>query len=107
MGKSILIALSNPVSQDREGEYNEWYNEVHAKEVTQLEGFRNITRYRAVASAVPPNQQPAYRYLALYELDDAEKALKSLANADFAMTDAVDLSGASGIVFQKIFTTKE
>lgn len=49
MAKGILLALSNPVSPDREDEFNRWYNEVHGAEVTGLAGFQSMTRYRIKA----------------------------------------------------------
>ena len=108
MGKPIMIALSNPVSPERDEEFNNWYNNVHGPEVGNLAGFENMTRYRAAVQVVPPGVEPSYRYLALYELSDVDTAVRSLAEgADkFDMSDAVDLAGATGIAFEQIFTTK-
>ena len=109
MSDKILISLSNPISPDRDAEFNEWFNNVHGAEVTSLKGFRNMTRYRAVAQVVPPAEQPSYRYLAFYELDDVADAVESLTEGakNFDMTDALDFSSATGIAFEKIFTTKK
>jgi hypothetical protein len=109
LAQGILIALTNPVSPEREDEFNDWYNNVHGGEVTILKGFAAMTRYRATAQAVPPADTPRFNYLAVYELDDVEQALRSLAeDADkFQMSDAVDLNNALGIGYQKIFSTKD
>ena len=109
MAKGVLIALSNPVSADREDEYNHWYNVVHGSEVTSLKGFAAMTRYKANAQAVPPSETPTFHYLALYDLDDVDQALRSLAEgADkFQMSDSVDLQNALGIGFEKIFSTRD
>lgn len=109
MAKGILIALTNPVSTDREDEMNEWYNVVHGNEVTSLKGFAGMTRYRAAAQPVPPSEPPMFRYLALYDLDDVDQALKSLQEGAeaFSMSDSVDLEGAQGIAFVKIFSTHD
>lgn len=109
MPAGILIALTNPVSPEREDEFNHWYNVVHGSEVTSLKGFAAMTRYRASAQAVPPSDTPTFRYLALYDLDDVDQALKSLAEGaeSFNMTDAVDLQNALGIGFEKIFSTRD
>lgn len=109
MSKGILVAMTNPVSPEREDEFNHWYNDVHGSEVLGLAGFASLTRYRAHAQAVPPGAEPKFRYLALYEVDDVDQALQSLAEgADkFSMSDSVDLSNALGITFVKVFSTKD
>lgn len=109
MTKGIMVALSNPKPGADEAEFNRWYNEVHGVEVNNMKGFTSMTRYKAVAQAVPPGADPVFKYLAFYELDDIEQALKSLAEGakDFDMSDTVDLGGAMGIAFAKIFSTKD
>lgn len=108
MANHLMVALSNPMSADQEDEFNRWYNEIHGPEVASIEGFRNMTRYRAVAQAVPPSDTPKYRYLCIYELDDIDQALTALAVAasNFEIPPAVDLSTALGIAFTEVFTTK-
>jgi hypothetical protein len=108
MTKGVLVALTNPVSIDREDEFNHWYNIIHGSEVTTLKGFAAMTRYKAKAQAVPPAESPTFRYLALYDLDDVDQALRSLAEgADkFQMSDSVDLENALGIGFEQIFSTR-
>lgn len=109
MAKGILLALSNPVSPDREDEFNRWYNDVHGAEVIHLAGFSSMTRYKLKVQVVPPSDQPKFSYLAYYELDDIDKAVKSLAEgaSKFSMSDSVDLGGALGMAFEKIFSTKD
>ena len=107
MTKAILISLTNPVSKERDAEFNDWFDNVHGVEVTKLDGFEHMTRYRAASQVVPPGE-PTHRYLAVYELSDVETAMKSLAEGReaFNMSDSVDLGGASGVFFEQIFTTK-
>ncbi len=109
MAKGIMLALSNPLSKDREDEFNHWYNEIHGKQVTSLKGFASLTRYKLSAQLLPPTNDPKFRYLAFYELDDVDEAFKSLAegSSKFAMSDSVDLAGALGMVFEKIYSTKD
>jgi len=110
MSKGILIALSNPVSPESEDEFNRWYSEVHGREVLELPGFASLTRYRAQAQVVPPSDaELKFRYLALYELDDVDQAVKSLAEgaSKFTMSDTVDLANAQGFTFVKISSTKD
>ncbi len=105
MAKGIMIALTNTTTAQRDEEFNTWYNETHAREVTSLPGVASITRYRAHHQIQPPGEEPAYRYLAIYELDDVDLALRSLAEgADkFDMSDALDFNRSLGIAFTKIF----
>jgi hypothetical protein len=107
MAKSILISFTNTTSDERDAELNEWYDNVHSAEMTALDGIRNITRYRAVTQVIPPGTKPAYRYIAVYELDDMDRALQSLAkhSSSFSMSDAVDFGHASAVAFEQIFTT--
>lgn len=109
MAKGVLIALTNPVSAEREDEYNHWYNVVHGSEVESLKGFAAMTRYKATAQPVPPADTPAFRYLAVYALDDVDQAMRSLAEGKetFRMSDSVDLGNALGIGFEQIFSTRD
>jgi hypothetical protein len=109
MTKGILIALTNPVSPEREAEFNHWYNIIHGSEVGQLRGFAAMTRYKAEVQAVPPSENPTFGYLAIYDLDDIEEAMRSLAAGTdrFQMSDSVDLAHVLGIGFKKIFSTRD
>jgi hypothetical protein len=108
MAKGIMIALTNPTSLERDDEFNRWYNEVHSKEVTSLPGIASIVRYRA-HHQILPDGEPKFRYLAIYELDDVDLALRSLAEgADkFDMSDSLDFANGLGIAFTKIYPTKD
>jgi hypothetical protein len=82
MPKGIFLALANPVSDDVEGDFNQWYDASHAREVLALPGVRSCTRYRLAGTQVMPGDDAmGYRYLALYEVevdnwDDLSKALQ-------------------------------
>jgi hypothetical protein len=107
VAKGILVALSNPVSAAREDEFNRWYNEVHGSEVTGLPGFASMTRYKVKAQVVPPTDPPRFSYLAFYELDDIDLAVRALAGGKLTMSDSVDLGGALGMAFEKVYSTKD
>ena len=71
MPKSLLVVFTNPVSQEQEIEYNNWYTEKHIVDIAKLEGCISATRYKLEKSVgllegVNPN---ANAYLALYELE--------------------------------------
>jgi hypothetical protein len=106
MAKAIILSLSNPVSKEREAEYNDWFEKIHAVEVTALEGVRNIRRFRAAIPIVPPDAEPAYLYAAIYELDDAQTASTSLTKAAPTMTwtDAIDQPSVISLIYEEIFS---
>lgn len=95
MPSKYLLGLTNPVSPEREAEYNDWYTNTHLPEVTALPGFKGARRFRATASQPAPGAVPQYSYLALYELDDVDEALDALATASHLVLStsvAVDMS---------------
>ncbi len=47
MAKHILVVMSNPVSPDREAEYNDWYTSRHIPDIVSLPGYAAATRYVA------------------------------------------------------------
>lgn len=70
MAKGILLALSNPVHDDVDGEFNQWYDDVHSKEVLALPGVRSCRRFRLAPTQVMPGEDATgRRYLALYEVE--------------------------------------
>ena len=70
MPTGVFLALSNPVSGAVEAEFNDWYDNVHSKEVLALDGVRSCRRFRlAAAQVMPGDDVTAHRYLALYEVD--------------------------------------
>ena len=81
MAKALLVVLSNPVSADREDEYNKWYDAVHLPEVLTVPGIVAGSRYRAGATQIVPlvGELAKYKYLAIYELDrDPTEVIKGL-----------------------------
>gem|GEM_PF-2167276 len=109
MRKALLLALSNPVSEDREEEFNTWYNTVHAAQLLTLPGFRKVSRYRASTQLLPGAEKPTYTYLAVYEVDDSVAAVKTVLENDsqFQMSDAMDFGGALGIAFDEIYCSDD
>jgi hypothetical protein len=87
MARGKLVVFTNPVSEEREAEFNDWYNDIHAGDIVSLPGFASITRLRvgpAVRESFP------HRYLALYECHDIELARASLE----AARESLNISGA-------------
>lgn len=85
-----LIVLSNPVSTDREDEYNQWYEHTHLDEVLQVPGIVSAQRFTITA----PRGEPEWRYAAAYDLD-ADDAMQVIADLTAAvkvmnMSDSID-----------------
>jgi hypothetical protein len=97
MAKATLVVLTNPVSPEVEDEYNDWYNNVHLKDVVAVEGFVGAQRFKIVETeAMAEAPKPAQRYLALYELDtdDIEGAAKRLTDVAMAGDGRMEISPA-------------
>jgi hypothetical protein len=70
MPKGIFIALSNPVNDEVEDEYNKWYDDVHAKQLLAIPGVKSARRFKLADTQVMPGDDAVgRRYLALYEVE--------------------------------------
>ena len=81
MHKSVLLVYTD-VDAEHEEAFNRWYDETHVPDILAVEGFRAARRYK-LSGPPPRNQEPASRYLAIYELDtdDTRAAMKRLSEA--------------------------
>jgi hypothetical protein len=70
MPKGVFLALTNPTTDDVHDEFNQWYSDVHVKEVLALPGVNSCRRFKLASSQIMPGDDAAGRqYLALYEID--------------------------------------
>jgi hypothetical protein len=67
MPKAVMIVWSNPGEGADEGEYNSWYDSVHAKDVLKIPGFLSCTRFKLSEAQFGPIDAPG-NYLAVYEV---------------------------------------
>ena len=101
MPRFVFVVQTDPVD-GRDREYNQWYDEIHLKDVCAFPGFVGARRFRLVEG------EAKTRYLAIYELetDDPQRdiaALTAAAGTDrMRMSDALDLSKASTALFEQI-----
>lgn len=109
MPKGVLLVLTNPVSEDREDDFNDWYTNTHVPDVLEVDGFVAASRYRiADPQLMPTDDPPAFRYLAVYEVDHADLsvALQSLAAAagggEMEISDALDVSSPSAVLYEQV-----
>ena len=101
MGRFIFVVQTDPV-EGRDRDYNQWYDEIHLKDVCAFPGFVAAKRFRLI------DGDAKAKYLAIYELDtdDPQRdiaALTAAAGTDrMRMTDALDLAKASTALFEQI-----
>ena len=106
--KYTFLAFTNP-APGKEDEYNAWYEEHHLKDVINCPGFVSARRFRLATTQFQFNTvTPAYRYLALYEIetDDIEGSLQEIVNragtADMVMVDAIDMGTLSAPLYEEV-----
>jgi len=100
VSKQVFLVYTNPMSDEQDAEFNDWYTNTHLAEIVAIPGFASATRYRVTG----PNAAGAtHRYLAIYELEEGvtpEQAGANLAEAVQAgrvhMTDAIKMEDPAG-----------
>jgi heme-degrading monooxygenase HmoA len=65
---AVYVVLTNPISQDRREEYEQYYQDVHAPEVCQSPGFTSFRRFRLTNAQDPVGPVADRQYLTIYEL---------------------------------------
>ncbi|WP_298176953.1 DUF4286 family protein [Saccharomonospora sp.] len=77
----LFLVQSDPLP-GREDEYNDWYTNQHLHDVVAVPGFVSAQRFRLADYQREGNPEPAYRYIALYEIEGPlEEALSALDEA--------------------------
>lgn len=93
MAKCKLIALTTPVA-GKEGQYHDWYQNVHLPEILSLPGGVSAQRFKLVAKMIGADEN---QYLAIYdfECDDPGVTLGAMGEAagsgKLTQTDASDM----------------
>jgi hypothetical protein len=77
MPKYKLVVMTKPV-EGREQDYNDWYQNLHLRDLLAIDGFKSAQRFR-LKQAVVPNPPPL-PYLAVYEIEtnDIDATIKEL-----------------------------
>ncbi|TQM11212.1 DUF4286 family protein [Pseudonocardia kunmingensis] len=76
MAESLLLAWASPASQESLAEFDTWYDEVHIPELrAAIPSISRVQRFQLV----DPANGPTGRYLAVYEMDDADVAAAAAA----------------------------
>ncbi len=101
MATHKLMVLSNPTAGNEDA-YNEWYNDVHLKEVCAVPGVVAAQRFKLGATA----PGAAWSYVAFYELegDDPMAVLAEVGKASpgFDMSAAYDASTQAVFVLSSV-----
>ena len=97
MIEALLVVLTNPV-EGREDDFNDWYTNIHTRDALRFRG--SIAQQRFVLAPEQVQDFPGGRfhikYLALYEVFDAERFVQE--HVDNALTtrmvaeDSIDIS---------------
>lgn len=101
-----MVVYSRP-SPGREDEYNDWYQNVHLRELVALPGFVSAQRFRYARSLV---EGEAFPYMSIYEIDtdDVDAVLNTLRGTAekglLTMSDAIDLTYTSAVVYEEFGT---
>jgi hypothetical protein len=88
-GAFRMLAMSDAV-EGREADYNNWYDNVHLKEVTSVPGFTSAERFKLHQTI---GGEFKNRYIALYgmeadAMETAGAALQGLAGSNLQLSDA-------------------
>lgn len=109
MPKAMMLVFSNAVSDDREADYNEWYDGTHVPDILKVPGINTATRFKIVDSPAPGAELPG-RYLAIYEVEAGdlneitENLGKAFVNGELPMSDVIEVGPI--IFFQQVSETQ-
>ncbi len=103
MKKTVFVVMTNPV-EGKDKEYNDWYSNVHLKEVVAIKGFKSAQRFKLTEAQQLDNQP--YKYMAIYEVEneDVEGTIQNLNEAadTLNMEPVIDYSSLQVSVFESI-----
>jgi hypothetical protein len=91
-----LLVFSNP-HPGRDEDFNDWYDQVHMKDLLDIPGVVGAQRYKLHPTGAP--NEPVQRYLTIYEIEGAiEPVLGELGaragTERMVISDALDPSSA-------------
>jgi hypothetical protein len=95
-----MVVESNPISPEREAEYNDFYDNVHLGEVCAVPGIISARRYKIHDGAGPLAEPSRRQYLAIYQLeaDDLGEVVAELrkrsAGGEIRRNEAIERSPA-------------
>jgi hypothetical protein len=72
MAKHVFLSLLNAQS-GKDEQFNDWYRDVHLPDVLTIPGFVAAQRF-ILSAAQLPGMETRWKYLVIYEIDDASPA---------------------------------
>ena len=97
MIEAILVVLTNPV-EGRDNDFNDWYSNIHTRDALRFRGSIAQQRFVLADEQVQDFEGGRYysKYLALYEVFDAERFvqehLDSVLTTRMVVEDSIDIS---------------
>ncbi|TAK64793.1 MAG: hypothetical protein EPO22_05465 [Dehalococcoidia bacterium] len=107
MAHSILLVLSNAAG-GRDDEFNDWYTDVHLRDVLAVDGFVAAQRFRLAGEQLQPDRPATHRYLAVYEIEAEDTAaplqalLSGVTSGAIPLSDTLDLASLTTLAFTPI-----
>lgn len=97
-----LVVMSRPVA-GKEDQYNDWYQNQHLHDVTDIDSIQSAQRFKLVRSL---NGQEFPPYLAIYDIeaDDVEDALRDIkrrARTEQMPIDEALADDAVGLIYEE------
>jgi hypothetical protein len=107
MPRAIMMAFSQPTSPEVEDEYNDWYDNVHLKDVVAIPGITSATRFKLSGTqqskTLDPSQQP---YLAVYDIeaDDIQSVIDEIGTRVrtplMEISDAISMAHTKALIYE-------
>ena len=100
MPRAVMVVFTHPASPDVEDQYNDWYDNVHLKDLLAIPGVVAATRYRLSANqpAVGTAGPSSAPYLAIYEIEADDPNVTLCEIGKRAGTEKMRMSKALGHV---------
>lgn len=108
MGNDVLIVLSNPIDEEHDAEFNDWYTNTHLPEVLQVPGIVSAQRFKLSPEQLPADfLQSKHSYLAIYEIDVPpstafEGLMDAVAAGKVVMTPVIDVANTGTWAFSPL-----
>lgn len=103
MPRYKMMVFSDP-TEGREEDYNDWYQNIHLKDLVNIDGVQSARRFRFARNMMKGD---AHSYLAIYEIetDNIDGVLAELGRAAgegrIRMSDVIDTEGTSALVYEE------
>lgn len=113
MARGVLLVISEPVSEAKEAEYNDWYDNVHLLEVLALAGFTAARRFRMTGEQLASQgghegviARFPHKYVAVYEVEADDLAVATDAmnkhGRELTVSDAMAYDRTIAVLLEEI-----